>query len=123
MSPNLSSPYDVPEDQRRVDMPTHCPCGERKCPDTLDGEQAHFTTYTSVDGVRIHEGNLRDPLITSVTVLGWFDLLKALFKGSLTLRVEVTACREMTGAAVRLGRMTDTALVETVAAWDKEGAR
>lgn len=118
MSTNLSSPYDVPEDQRRIDMPTHCPCGERKCPDTLDGEQAHFTTYTSVDGVRIHEGRLRDPLITSVTVVSWLDLLKALFKGSLTLRVEVTACREMTGAVVRLGRMTDTAVVETVAAMD-----
>lgn len=102
----------------RDDHPTHCPCGERKCPDTLDGEQAHFTTYTTMNGKRIHERRLQDPLITSVTVVSWLDLLKALFKGSLTLRVEVSACREMTGAVVRLGRMTETAVVETVAAMD-----
>lgn len=104
----------------RDDHPTHCPCGERKCPDTLDGEQAHFTTYTSVDGVRIHEGRLRDPLITSVTVVSWLDLLKALFKGSLTLRVEVTACREMTGAVIRLGRMTEDHVTGLIKRLDNE---
>ena len=96
----------------------HCPCGERTCLDTLNGEQAHYRVNTRVNGESVGEQRLQDPFIVSTTVVGWPDLLRALFKGSLTLRVEVSGCRPITGAVVRLGRMTETELTQHIERMD-----
>lgn len=88
----------------------HCPCGERDCPDLVHGEQAHYTVRTTVNGESTGEQRISDPFLSTTTVVGWPDLLRALFRGSLVLNVQVDACRPMTRRVMALTQKDENTL-------------
>lgn len=88
----------------------HCPCGEADCPDLVHGLQAHYAVQTSVDGIAHDWHRLSDPFSTTVTYIGWRDLVRAVFRGYLIVRTEVTACSRMTSRVMALSQADENTL-------------
>lgn len=86
-----------------------------------DGHTPHFTIETRSQGVSLGVHDIADPFIRTTTVVGWPDLLRALFRGRLVIETHVNGCRPIIGAVTRLTRMTDEGVNRLLVRLDDNG--